>query len=290
MTAPGARSFVLLGNPVAHSVSPAIYAAAFAALKIHATYVACRVNAEQVPGVVRQYADAGGGNVTLPHKQRVAALLDRSTDQVAATGACNCFWSDSQGSLWGDNTDVGGFLASLQHRLSLTVAGARVLVLGAGGAARAVLHACVTEGARSVDVLNRTPEHAVELVRRVSAAGVPVRTRSRPGDLAPGYDLVVNATRLGLRESDPTPLDLERVRAGAVLDLVYGPEGTRWTRHADNLGIVAADGLDMLVRQAALSLQRWFPDAEPPISVMLAAAERAIQGPGPPPEPSGPHA
>jgi len=279
--------FGLLGDPVAHSVSPAIYTAAFAVMGVEATYVARRVDVADVPRELRRFAETGGGNVTLPHKQRVAGLLDRRTEEVEATSACNCFWSDSHGRLWGDNTDVGGFRSSLEHRFAMSLEERRVLLLGAGGAARAVLHACITGGARTVDVLNRTQGHAEELVRAIQPEGVSVRTLTGQGELADQYDLVVNATRLGLLETDPLPLDLSRVGAGAVLDLVYGRAGTRWTRLAEGLGVVAADGLDMLVRQAALSLRRWFPEAEPPVAGMMAAARRAIENPRPATGPLG---
>ena len=272
----GRYSFALLGDPVAHSVSPAIHEAAFRVMGVDATYVALRVAAGDVEAVVQRFAVCGGGNITLPHKRRVAALLERRTEDVTETGACNCFWSDSRGRLYGDNTDVGGFLATLEHLFSLDLGGARVLLLGAGGAGRAVFAACQQRGALLVDILNRTVARAEELSAEVRENGPAVRALAHESDLRPGYDLIVNATRLGLSDSDPLPLDLAGFEACAVLDLVYGLHGTRWTRHAAALGFPAADGLDMLVRQAALSLRRWFPDTEPPIPVMTAAADRAL--------------
>ena len=212
-------SFALLGDPVAHSVSPAIHEAAFRAMGVDATYVALRVAAEEVESVVQRFAVSGGGNVTLPHKRRVATLLQCRSGDVAATGACNCFWSDSRGRLCGDNTDVGGFLASLEHLFSLDLGDARVLLLGAGGGGRAVLAACQQRGARLVDILNRTVARAEEMVAEVRTDGPAVRALAHEGDVRAGYDLVVNATRLGLSETDLLPLELADVEACAALDL-----------------------------------------------------------------------
>ncbi len=278
------EAFVLVGDPVAHSISPPVYRAAFERWGANATYTARTTSERELESVVRRAAGTGGGNVTLPHKPRVAGWLERSTAAVAATGACNCFWLDSDGRLSGDNTDVAGFLAAVDA-LGVTLDGARVLLLGAGGAARAVLHAAVVGGASRIDVRNRTRDRAEALV----AAIAPDRARaladegragrSRAGGARRGsapYDLVVNATSLGLGAEDPLPLDLGGLDARAVLDLAYAPGGTRWSRAASALGLPAADGLEMLVRQAALSLRRWFPDEEPPLDAMRVAARAAL--------------
>lgn len=273
--------FALLGSPVEHSVSPQIHRAAFAHLGLDASYEAVRVGEDGLASAMRTWARRGGGNVTLPHKERAAALLEAPYEAVRATAACNCFWRDpSSGRLTGDNTDVGGFVAAVRElELPGGLPGTRALLLGAGGAARAVLHALLEAGAARVDVANRTASRARELVRQFEADGKAGRARAVPFEASSpsSYDLVVNATSLGLRPSDPLPLRLDSAEVGAALDLVYAAGGTGWTRHARALGIPAADGLGMLVHQAALSLRRWLPGTDPPLEAMREAARRALE-------------
>lgn len=271
------RAFALLGWPVEHSLSPAIHRAAFEALGVPADYVALPVREAELEGVLRAVGRAGGGNVTVPHKGAAARHLDRRSRAVRRTGACNCFWREGD-ELVGDNTDVGGFRQAVAEWPDAGLAESRVLLLGAGGAARAVLFACRSEGARSVDVWNRTTERARSLVRRSREedpeGGAELRVLETRGEARGPYDLVVNATSLGLSEEDPLPLDLEALRVGAAFDLVYGPGGTRWTDHARGLGVPARDGFEMLVRQAGLSLRRWL-GREPPLDAMRRAGRDA---------------
>lgn len=269
------RRFVLIGDPVAHSRSPALYRAAFAVLGAPATYGAVRVPAER-PDLVRaamiEAAGRGGGNVTLPHKGTAAAAAQRLTAPARRTRAANCFWLDESGRLAADNTDVEGFRLAAGEFPGLVLAEAVVLLIGAGGAARAVALACVAEGARRIDVLNRTPERTRDLLADVgvSARARAISSPARSGD----YDLVVNATSLGLRPGDPLPISFDEVRARFAIDLVYGPGGTNWTAHARSHGVAASDGTSMLIQQALLSLQRWFgPDL--PRNRLLSAMREA---------------
>lgn len=270
------RAFALLGSPVDHSVSPAIHAAAFEALGVEATYEAVEVDAEGLPAALSAWADRGGGNVTLPYKERAAELLGNPGEAVRATGACNCFWRDRGGALAGDNTDVGGVLAAIGELLGEEgLRGGRALLLGAGGAARAALLACLRAGAAGVVVQNRTLSRARRMVAEVAPAGSSVEVREAGQATGGGYDLAIQATRLGLRPEDPLPPSAV-ARAAAALDLVYGPRETRWVREAREAGLPALDGLGVLVHQAALSLRRWLPDLEPPLHAMREAAQRAL--------------
>jgi shikimate dehydrogenase len=276
VTGTGSRRFGLLGDPVRHSVSPAIYTAAFRALDLDATYELLTVSSTEVPEAVRGLAASGGGNVTLPHKERVAAIVETPSAAVRATRACNCFWLNRRAELAGDNTDVGGFLAAVDDwEPGVTLEDARVLLLGAGGAARAVLFACLERHAAGIDLYNRTPERAVGVVESLAPGNPRVRVVAVPHPEVQ-YNLIVNATRLGLSASDPQPIDFGQVSCRAAFDLVYAPGGTTWTRSAADLGIPAVDGLEMLLRQAALSLRRWFPEVEPPLPVMREAARAAL--------------
>lgn len=258
------RRLRLLGDPVSHSLSPRIHRAAFGVWGVDAAYDAHRVSAAELGAAMR---GADGGNVTVPHKLAAARQLEEASQDVLATGACNCFWIDSSGRLAGDNTDVGGLRAALRE-LGAPVRGEWVLLLGAGGAARAAARALLAEGARGIEVRNRTAERARTMVETLD----PTRIRVAEGPPVGAYGLVVNATSLGLRAEDPLPLDPAGLECAAAYDMVYAPGGTPWARAARAAGMVAADGLSMLVHQAALSLERWFPGREPPLEAMRAAA------------------
>ncbi len=290
--------FALLGDPVRHSISPAMHRAAFEVLGLDAEYTARRTAPDEV-GPIMQGADLAGGNVTLPHKLRAARALARPGAAVRATGACNCWWRRPDGELAGDNTDVGGLRLALS-RFGFEPRGARVLLLGAGGAARAAVHALLEGGVSSVEILNRTPARAQALRDRALAHAAEADSAADTHRVAEGvrvvaaphagatYDLVLNSTSLGLASGDPLPLDLDRGavrgRCGAAFDMVYAAGGTAWIRHARGLGIRAMGGLDMLVGQAALSLERWFPGRPAPFEAMREAAVAELASrPGPEP-------
>jgi len=265
------RLFALLGDPVTHSLSPLIQNAAFRAAGADGVYVALRCTPEALPGLMRGIALAGGGgNVTVPHKEAACRVLDRASAAVTRTGACNTFWHEA-GALCGDNTDVAGFRAAARE-LVPTTAGARVLLLGAGGAARAALAALEEEGGAAVTVLARTPARARELKDRPGASGLSIRVVADAADVnGEHFDLVVNATPLGLRPGDPLPLDLSTLgSAGAVLDMTYGTEPTPWVAAARALGIPAVDGIPMLIAQGAAAFERWW-GAPAPGEAMRAA-------------------
>ncbi|HUG39049.1 MAG TPA: shikimate dehydrogenase [Longimicrobiales bacterium] len=271
---PGTRLIALLGDPVAHSLSPRFQNAAIRHAGLDAVYLALRCRAADFPALLRGLAGAGAaGNVTIPHKSAAVALLDQATAAVERTGACNTFWT-ADGRLHGDNTDVEGFGAACRELVGAP-AGARVLVLGAGGAARAAVAALLDARADAVHVLNRSPERAGALAAALDPRGRKV-TVLPPGAALrrEGYDLVVNATPLGLLADDPLPLDLAvPARVGAALDLVYRPGGTRWTAEAARLDIPGADGTEMLLHQGAAAFRRWF-DTPAPMEVMRGALGR----------------
>jgi shikimate dehydrogenase len=263
--------FVLLGDPVQHSLSPRMQNAAFAAAKLDAVYVALRTPAQMVGPLMREVAVAGGGgNVTLPHKGVAAQALDEASEAVHATGACNVFWWEEGKGLCGDNTDVEAFRIAAEAVTGSSLLGARVLLLGAGGAARAVVQACLAAGVSQLDVLNRSSERAVQLVNGFGRPSM-LNTVDRSGVVGSDrYDLIVNATALGLREADPLPLEPEVLNTAAVLDLVYGLDETPFVRAARKLALESMDGRRMLVEQAARSYETWF-GFEAPRRVMYAS-------------------
>ena len=258
------RVLTLLGDPVGHSASPELQNAAFQAAEVDGVYVAVQCGADDLVGFMRGLARAGGGgNITLPHKEKAASILDIRSDAVRRTGACNTFWGDEHGKVHGDNTDVEGFRRALRIFFEGSPKGIRALLLGAGGAGRAALLALLDEGADEVLLYNRTQERARAVARRIGgqrARVVPVMHQLEGED----FDLVVNATRLGLEPNDASPVDFTMLnRAGAAMDLVYGREVTPFVRAAEAAGIRATDGLEMLVQQGAASFECWWGQSAP---------------------------
>lgn len=262
------RLFALLGDPVSHSLSPAFQNAALRAAGLDGVYVALRCAPSEVEGLIRGIARAGGGgNVTVPHKEAAAAAVHRRTATVERTGACNTFWLED-GEVWGDNTDVAGARAAVRA-VAGESAPQSVLVIGAGGAARAVL--CAVEGsARHVTLLNRGLGRAQELAARFASESLQIEVLALDADLSTRrFDLAINSTSLGLRPTDPLP-PTGGARFAAALDVVYSPDGTAWVRHVRAHGIPAADGKEMLLQQGAAAFRRWWR-AEPPVDAMRAA-------------------
>lgn len=277
----GTRLLALLGDPVSHSLSPTFQNAAFRALGLDAVFVALRCGADELPGLLRGIArGGGGGNVTVPHKALAARTVDRPSDAVVRTGACNAYWMED-GAIHGDNTDVAGAAAAVAAVLGRDPAGARVLLLGAGGAASAVVCALTDAGVERVVVANRTPARAHALADRFRAPGVRIDVVESADALAgESFDLAVNSTSLGLKPDDPLPLavDAARVEVGAALDLVYARGETRWVHAMRARGLPAADGKEMLLQQGAAAFRRWWA-MEPPLDVMRAALGSRIRSP-----------
>lgn len=270
MTRP--ERLVLLGHPVAHSLSPRIHNAAIAAAGLRAHYDAVDVNPPQFEEVVDALKrERAAGNVTIPFKERMLVACDALSPLARRTGAVNTWWVDDDGQLVGDNTDVGGFdLAARQALECERPHDLAVGVLGAGGAAAAVLAAIESWPGCIAHVHNRTPERARTLCARFSPVAQPVDDVGVVG----GADLVVNATSVGL-EDDSLPLDLSVVRRDAVvIDLVYRPGATAFVRALRARGTRATDGVAMLVEQAALAFEKWFA-VTPDRSAMWETLDRA---------------
>lgn len=272
------RKVGIIGHPLGHTLSPAFQQAAFDHLGIAATYRAYDLPPEEVPAFVAglRAPDWLGVNVTVPHKERVRALLDAEGPEAAAVGAVNTIVNDG-GQLVGHNTDVVGFRDALAE-VGFAVRGARCVVLGAGGAARAVVYALRAGGAAEILVANRHVERAqrllADLAPHLPSAALPLDAAA----LAPALvrcDLLVNSTSVGLRPGD-APLPDDRLPAQAlVYDLVYNPPQTRFLAAAAARGARTLGGLSMLVGQGAASFTLW-TGRPAPREVMRRAAEAAL--------------
>jgi shikimate dehydrogenase len=277
--------YCVLGHPVGHSISPRMQNAALAAMRLDGVYVAFDVAPGRLPEAVRGLRALGiaGANVTIPHKEAMPGLLDRVEPEAALIGAVNTV-VPRDGGLIGANTDAPGFLASLRAE-GVEPAGARAVLLGAGGSARAVAVALAGAGA-TVALVNRTEARAEGLVallnERVRAGCAVHRPWSGAvlEELLAESQLLVNCTSLGMYpEVDAMPELPERALGPhlAVYDLIYNPWETRLLRAARARGCRAINGAGMLAWQGALALERWTGRAAP-VALMKQVIQDALAG------------
>ncbi len=276
---PAGRTTVagVIGDPIAHSLSPLLFNTAFAALGLDWLMAAFTVPTGQAAGALEgmRALGLGGLSVTMPHKSEVARLVDECTPMASALAAVNSV-RNVDGRLVGDNTDGAGFLEALRRSSGFDPAGRRCVVVGAGGAARAVVLALVTAGAAEVVVVNRTRE-------RAEAAAALGGGRGRVGTAADatGADLVVDATPVGMAGVSPVAsvaslVDPDMLGPGQVaVDLVYHPRVTPWLEAASRRGATTVGGLGMLVHQAAAQLTWWTGEVAP-VEAMWSAVSQAV--------------
>jgi len=271
----------LIGYPVGHSMSPAMHNAAFRELGLDYVYVTFPVREGELGTAVTgmKALSIQGVNVTVPHKVAVVPLLDELDPLAQKIGAVNTVVNDD-GCLRGSNTDAGGFLQPLLER-GIDPRGRRVVLLGAGGAARAVSFILAERGAQ-LALLNRQPERAIELARvifrafhhEVSALELNVTNLE---NVLGEADILVNATSVGMTPNDgdsPVPAGLLR-RGLVVYDIIYNPVQTRLLREAEAAGALVIGGLDMLVWQGALAFEQW-TGREAPRQLMKDEAIKAL--------------
>lgn len=280
-----ARRFAgVLGWPLEHTLSPEIHNAAFRAAGLDWVYLPFPVTPEGLAPAVQglRALGAAGANVTMPHKESVIELLDEVSDDAATLGAVNTI-ERVGGRLIGHNTDVAGFAAVLTHDAGYSPAGRRAVVLGAGGAARAVVKALDELGAAEISVVARDPRRAEAVAGLADAAAARVVPWERAADECSAADCVVNATPVGMYEGDMSRDEAARTdpsggaafRPGQfVCDLIYQPPTTPLLERARTAGADAWGGLGMLVHQAAAAFAIW-TGREAPIEAMSAAAVRA---------------
>jgi shikimate dehydrogenase len=256
------KRVVLIGHPVAHSLSWAMQQAAFDALGIDATYEAWdRAPIELAEAVAELRTEAFlGANVTIPHKERVVPMVDRLTEEAHTTGAVNTITREGK-RLIGHNTDVPGFKVALDRLVGKQKMPRQAVVLGAGGGARAVVYGLITEGFQRIIVFNRHLHRAESMVKHFSRSAAHMELRAMPwhesiieSELAKAK-VLVNATSIGLT-SDDSPIPAESLNGDLlVLDLIYAR--TRLLRDAEAAGCTIADGELMLLHQGAAAFTLW---------------------------------
>jgi shikimate dehydrogenase len=280
------KSIGLIGKPLAHSISPVFQQAALDHLRIDARYELWETErdalAERVAGM--RGADCLGANVTVPYKELVIALLDEVDPLAGRIGAVNTI-VNRDGRLCGYNTDMTGFARALREEGGFDPSGAHVVLLGAGGAGRAVTMALVQGKAASVTITDILPERAERLVEDLSGQGetvlrnVPATEDKLAAAIMKKCQLLVNCTPIGMRhskEEQDLPISSELIPARAlVFDIIYNPLETRLLAEAKKRGARTLGGLSMLVHQGAASFELW-TDVQAPVDVMFEAARKAL--------------
>lgn len=251
----------VIGDPVAHSLSPRLHGHWLARYGLKGHYVPLHVTHSNLADVLRILPEMGfvGVNITIPHKEFVLSLATQISDRAALIGAANTLTFLGNGQLQADNTDGIGFLSNIRQTLpGWTAATGPALVLGAGGAARAIVSALINDGAPKVIVVNRTRTRA-DALRDQFGARVETQDWTRITDLVADVALVVNTTALGMTGQSPLAIDLSRLTPPTVVtDIVYKPLDTDLLVTARQMGCETVDGLGMLLHQAVPGFERWF--------------------------------
>lgn len=270
------RAFVI-GWPIAHSRSPLIHNYWLAQLGLSGSYARIPVAPADLPNFLSNLAALGfaGGNVTLPHKEKAFAACAVTTPVAARLRAVNTLWMED-GKLSGDNTDVAGFLASLDADVpGWDKSVHKAVVLGAGGAARGIAYALIARGCARIAVLNRTQARGAELQRQFPEAWIEVADFAQAPRVLADADLLINTTSLGMVGQPPLEIDLTPLPSrAAVADIVYAPLETPLLRQAAARGLRTSGGLGMLLHQAVPGFRRWFgqePTVTPALRAVVAA-------------------
>ncbi len=266
------KVYGIFGHPVSHSLSPIMHNAAFSKLNLDCVYVAFDVHPNNLESATHAIKSMGisGVNVTIPHKEGIIPLLDEISPEVSLTGAVNTVKNEN-GNLTGYNTDVEGFLTAIKEDLGVIPKRLRVFLLGAGGAARAVVTALCMNGASEIYLINRTLDKAKALAseftksyKHVSIEPCALEDTDSVERLLRTADLLINASSAGMEGATSISLKLELLpKQSLVYDLVYKPRDTALLNKAKELGLKSSGGISMLLYQGAKSFEIWTGEMAP---------------------------
>ena len=271
----------IFGHPVEHTFSPGMHNAAFVRIGLDGCYVPFAVRPDELAKAMKAIIPLGlcGLNITVPHKEKVIPFLDGLTNDARLFGAVNTIEVKDR-KLIGHNTDGKGFLRSLREETGFRPKGKTFLMVGSGGAARAVCFNLAFSGAGGIllyDIDHGKAEKLGRDIRSATATRITVLDASGLRTLAQNADCIINATPLGLKKSDPLPLSRDLIRKGQmVCDLVYNPPDTRLLRTAQTRGAKTLSGIGMLLYQGVVAFEIW-TGKKAPVSVMKKALARQMQ-------------
>ena len=253
------KTYAVIGDPIDHSLSPNIHNAAFKELGLDCTYIAYRIpKGELAAGIeALKKIQISGFNVTIPHKVEMMKFLDNVNEDCSVIGATNTV-SNENDKLVGYNTDMDGFLDPLKRK-NLNLKNSNVLLIGAGGAARAITAGFAKEKTKKITIANRTLQNANVLTQFAHKIGIDANaiTLEQVGDSASDYDIIVNATSIGLN-NESSPISTKTINEKSIVyDIVYKPINTDLIKQSKKNGATVVYGYEMLLGQAALAFKIW---------------------------------
>ena len=252
------KSFAVIGDPIDHSLSPNIHSAAFRELNLDSSYIGYRIPKGELEGGIEglKKIKINGFNITIPHKIEMMKYLDKIDESCSIIGAVNTV-VNNDGVLKGYNTDMDGFLEPLKKR-NVSIQNSKVLLIGAGGAARAIVAGIAKEKAKSIDIANRTIENANNLSEFAKKIGLSANAKKiEDVDNLENYDIIINATSIGLK-NEKSPISFEGVKEKTIVyDIVYAPMNTDFIKKAKEKKLEVIYGYEMLLGQATRAFEIW---------------------------------
>ena len=253
------KTYAVIGDPIDHSLSPTIHNAAFRELGLDCTYIAYRIPKDDLVAGIESLKKIkiSGFNVTIPHKVEMVKLLDNVNEDCSIIGATNTVSNDN-GKLTGYNTDMDGFLDPIKRR-NFNLKRANVLLIGAGGAARAITAGFAKEKAKKITIANRTLQNANVLSQFAHKIGIDANAviLDQVGESTSDYDIIVNATSIGLN-NEPSPISTKTINEESIVyDIVYNPINTELIKQSKKNGAKIIYGYEMLLGQASLAFKIW---------------------------------
>lgn len=274
----------IFGRPISHTLSPAMHNAVIKALGLDMVYLPFEVKPSNLRGAVKGIKGLGmvGVNITTPHKEAAIKFLDEISEDVKLIGAVNTI-VNKDGKLIGHNTDGYGYIASLKEELGFNPKGKKMVILGAGGAARGIIIALSAKKPKSITVANRTLSRAISLIKTFKGkfSGTDFQAIGLDGENLRAYfedtNLLINTTSVGMKKNEALKIPLDALpKRTIVSDIIYNPLETALLKKAAKLGLAAHSGLGMLIHQGALSFKLW-TGIDAPIDIMRKAAMGALK-------------